>query len=1647
MKRRIISAVTGLAVIATVSIPFSALAAETMSEITEPEVILARTGTYWDLSYTVNDDGTVTITDCDIDVTSVDVPEKIDGRRVTGIDENAFNYCDSLTSVRLPEGLTSIGDGAFRGIFTLTDINFPDSLTSIGHSAFLGCGGLTNISLPAGVMSIGFRAFAGCSRLNGIEVSENNRYYSSKDGVLFDKGGTMLIQCPGNKRNQYSIPFGVKSIGSEAFAECRRLTDISLPEGVTNIDVYAFRDCRGLTSISLPKGLTNIGYGAFESCSGLTSISLPEGLTSIDHEAFSDCSSLTSISLPKGVTSIGSNAFYNTELYNNDENWINKVLYINDYLIDAKTDIEYCNIKNGCLFISDWAFQNCGRLTSISIPDSVTSIGVGVFSDCSSMTSIEVSDNNTNYTSIDGVLFNKDGSLLIQYPSGKGGEYTVPSGVTSIGHGAFSDCSLTSISMPEGVTNIDGYAFFYCSSLTSISLPDSVTSIGGFAFKNCSRLTDIYYSGTEEQWIKIVIGDDNSPLYNAKIHYNSNISGNSNSTSDGAPIINSATLRYDGTAYDIFSQAVTFEEDSDIHASVEASVNDNGNEDVRVYITQGVKKDTDIDITGITRDIIPGKEFSAGNTIYILAVDTKTGKSTSKATKLKISEKSGGKWDPSTGTSGFDFKVVDNIEFTIPDSVVFPFGGMEISFGLDFIPITFEYENENKINIAFGIDSSNVDETTGRFKGFSFEDYKATLKSNMKKSSNGYKAAKNNKKLVNSLKKKYPDLKFDKVKFNVSKGIDMNTEVMGYAEASYVDGSWHFNEGFLALNAEVSYEHQGQAFIWVVPCYYEFGGELGAGIEGSLKNIDLESFKPVLEGYVSAKVGANIGAGVGVAKVCTVGASGEGSLNLKTAIHNTYMKAWGEGDANLKVKVLGKTVAQKNFAHGEFIIYETGNKNALIADKNAITLQSAEGIYDAIDVYGVYPNEDRQYVNTPTEWFGNEPVLGLMSTDYTNKSLRLIADNVYTEAKPQLCEIDGIKVMTMQWDNRERADADRAMLVYSVYDEENKTWSRPVAVDDDGTADFYPCFKDGWIVWQNEKTTLTDDMTLADIAKAGEIYAAKWNGSGFDAPIAITDNDTLDTQPCIAKNQNGGISVAWTVNSENDILGISGTNSVMQADIDENGNITINPIRSELNAITDLSAGNIDGNFCVAYVCDDDNDLNTIDDRNIRIINNGRETQLTDNSILDSNPVFIDNMIYYYSDGNIAYSKADGSEGGVVFSEDKTGLTDSFVAYAGESGDIAIWWTKAEGNGAEVYTSLRKNGEWSDEIKVTNVGNRAKYPCGLIDNDGSMLVAFNNAVEQDNEIIKTDLYTISVVPSYELELTDAYFDETTMTAYATLKNTGELDAKGIEMTLTDSETLRIDSLKAGASIEIELSYNMPEAFTPRNVTLSMMLTNGEEYNTDNNSVEFEIGHADIKVGNAAVNEDKTTVSVDISNIGYSDASAVRVQLCDGSTDGAVIAEQTIDLAVGASQSVTFNIDVSSMRFMEPEKKLYIAAGGEFDEIQTGNNDAYVMLSSPSGTADYEADILNYSSENGKTVINSVAVNNTALEVQCDMYTAVYDSSDMLKGAGTVKADIGAGNDTGVDVTVLCELESGDTIKTFMWNGQEPLSKAAETTVK
>ena len=454
---------------------------------------------------------------------------------LTSIRNSAFSDCSSLTSVTIPNSVTSIGSSAFAGCSSLTSVTIPDSITFIGISAFAGCSSLTSVTIPNSVTSISSYAFDDCNSLTSVTIFDSVTFI---DGSVFRDCRSLKFnefdnaKYLGNENNPYfvlieakdksitscNINTAAKVIAGSAFEDCNALTSVVIPDSVASICKSAFRGCKSLISVTIPDGVTSIGSGAFYGCNSLTSVTIPDSVTSISSYTFSNCIRLTSVTISDGVTSIGSSMFQHC------------------------ISLTSVTIPDSVTSIGSFAFSSCSSLTSVTIPNSVTSISSYAFYGCSSLTELIVSENNSVYKSYENCIYTKDGKTLIAVAGGVT-SVVIPDSVTSIGNGAFSGCNLTSVTIPNSVTSIDSYAFedcirltsvtipdsvtsissyafSGCISLTSVTIPDSVTSIGGAAFNHCSSLTTVNYKGSEEQWNVISISNGNDSLTSATINYN-----------------------------------------------------------------------------------------------------------------------------------------------------------------------------------------------------------------------------------------------------------------------------------------------------------------------------------------------------------------------------------------------------------------------------------------------------------------------------------------------------------------------------------------------------------------------------------------------------------------------------------------------------------------------------------------------------------------------------------------------------------------------------------------------------------------------------------------------------------------------------------------------------------------------------------------------------------------------------------------------------------------------------------------------------------------------------------------------------------------------------------------------------------------------
>ena len=436
-------------------------------------------------------------------VTSVVIPKSL-----VSMEGNVFSYCMSLKEIKvsknnqyfssengilydkkkkvllqcpremegdiiIPETVVKIGDNAFFNCYYLTSISIPESVTSIGKYAFHFCLRLLNATIPKNVKSIGVGAFAGEARMSDIQVSEDNKYFTSENGILYDKKKKVLIQCPRAKSGEIKIPESVTNIGEEAFEYCQNVTSIIIPESVTNIGRVAFESCENLTSVIIPQGVTQIEESTFAGCSSLKSVTIPKTVTSIDQSAFDTSVDLTIFCYKDSAAEKYAKTYKFKYQYLTDES-------------DSSTDTE-----------NNQKLPAVGKtVTSGKDSYKVTKQGTAVAfvktkSKSKTITipaTIKIGNTTYKVTSIAANALKGNKKLT---------KVTIGKNVTSIGKGAFQNCTaLTKITVPDKVTSIGDLAFSGCKKMTTVTLGKGVKKIGKETFKGNSKLSSITIKST-----------------------------------------------------------------------------------------------------------------------------------------------------------------------------------------------------------------------------------------------------------------------------------------------------------------------------------------------------------------------------------------------------------------------------------------------------------------------------------------------------------------------------------------------------------------------------------------------------------------------------------------------------------------------------------------------------------------------------------------------------------------------------------------------------------------------------------------------------------------------------------------------------------------------------------------------------------------------------------------------------------------------------------------------------------------------------------------------------------------------------------------------------------------------------------------------
>ena len=365
-------------------------------------------------------------------LTSVTIPNS-----VTSLGAYAFAYCYKLASITIPNSVTSIGIRTFAGCSNLTSITIPNSVTDIGNYSFESCSHLVSITIPNSVTSIGSDAFYGCKNLNKICNSSSLTFSkgSSPYGYIYAnfiynnasvEGKYILYQD--DNANWYVCGY----IGTDK--------NISLPINIVGIADYAFYDCSGLVSVAIPNSVTSIGSFAFSGCSGLASVTIPNNVTNIGENAFTQCENLSEL-------------VYNAK---------NAKISASTTNLSFPASIKTVTIGKEVESIPSYFLYNNKNVTSITIPNSVTNIGENAFAQCENLSELVYNAKNAKLSA---------STTNLPFPA-----------------------SIKTVTIGKEVESIPSYFLYNNKNVTSITIPNSVTNIGENAFAQCENLSELVYN-------------------------------------------------------------------------------------------------------------------------------------------------------------------------------------------------------------------------------------------------------------------------------------------------------------------------------------------------------------------------------------------------------------------------------------------------------------------------------------------------------------------------------------------------------------------------------------------------------------------------------------------------------------------------------------------------------------------------------------------------------------------------------------------------------------------------------------------------------------------------------------------------------------------------------------------------------------------------------------------------------------------------------------------------------------------------------------------------------------------------------------------------------------------------------------------------
>jgi len=1436
---------------------------------------------------------------------------------------------EAVKKIYIEEGITNLSQNLFSSYPNLTEVSLPKSIREISWGVFENCTSLFSVSIPQGVTTFRGNAFAGCTSLEEITIP----------GSVTDVGPALFQDCTSLKK--VVVKRGVKTLGTSVFDGCTALETISFPIGLETIGAQAFRKCTSLKKIDIPKSVIEIGMNAFNGCTNLISIELAEGLQKIGSSAFSNCG-FERIEIPDTVTCIENNAFaWNTNL--KEVKLSSELTTLEMGLFMRCTALSDIEIPSGVTSIGNSVFSGTA-ITSIEIPESVTSIGHSAFSD-TAITSIVIPESVTN---IEGFAFASTNMESIILPSGlteiEAGMFEscdkltyveIPSGVTSIGTAAFYGCtSLTDINLPSNLTNIGDYAFCW-TGITSIILPSKTASIGIGAFgpgwDGQISLTELWFTGNAPM-VENISADIFQSRYSwtafsqITAYYPSNMGGWTEFSSTYSP--NMAWIRWtpyelhipSNTEYEIkvvdemTGKAIAncpvligedewyfTDEDGCVTIKIDAAANYIGKDLVIGYqpvstfaverAAEGYQWNPAVDNSFPTEarifkpqiyeniGSISEMEYnkSANRYEWIMSIfDPEYVK------EIKLKREA---MRPMLDFSGLSFTVSGIAGPDIPVGTQQEDGSVtkdeksafKLDFGFDVSELLgelpydydFEYAENGKdvIAVKYIFCPGNLPSSDEEFDEM-FNSYEKI-----------YEAIKINDKSLSSIgedvKDSYIDikklLKNKKLKPSVKFGVDANAEAFGFLVVDVLTGK--VDKGGLVVTGEATAGSTLQYGLLFVGC--EVSGALDAAVQ-----IAQEEQRYKISSEMDLELAATVKAGVGASGLAEAGVKGK--VTLLT---------------NLKVPQLSMEKALKISASGAITAYISVIGNTLESDPllgfGPILLypkqEETDSEVEQADMDSMWIMESRNYLTQAT----------LSAEDGT-----LNQQVVYPNAEPRLAKLEDGRVLAV-WlaDDGTKSDSNRTTLYYSVL--ENGIWTTPAAVAESGRADYKAQVAvDGsevHVLWQRGTEVFADDISMSDKLAKTELVYACFGESGFGKPeIVVTGEKMLYQNAYSIQAKNGTVVMVWMENSENNLFGDTGINSIYTR---EKQYSTWGAIQKECDvngAVGDLACGFIGNEATMAYT------VVALDGTYTKSLYINSEL-VTEDGFRDDAVSYQDGYFHWKRNGEICMYLG----GTVVYTDIKC---DGKYIILSDKFSSCIIFEELNGYSTELYVSYLLGNEYITPVKLTQYGKYIRqYDAALVDGEILVCMTADNVDETNPSVYTTELICevqgdrtdLAVDSAISYDVASVQYGNT-VEFYATVENKGTTEIPFYSVELKNQSGIVLaavnstEALVSGDSAVISVSYTIPQDFVQQEFV--MTVTAAGDQDISNNVAVAIVGYADLEITDCSISNGVMTGTV--KNVGVLPAEEVTVNIHCTENDES-LADSILVGSLNAGESYTF----------------------------------------------------------------------------------------------------------------------------------------------